>query len=289
MPALLGKDEQQFVAVEQAAVAVHNLKPVSIAIERNLAEDRLKESAAHYRLLTEDVADVVWKREVKVLGVDVARGGRDNTIIARRHGMWFDEPLAYPGSATPDGPTVAGLVIDGIGWTGIIVTLLALIAATAVFASFPRLGVPSRESLAGGTVKSLVGRTQLWLESQRAALPAPAVQLVDQIGLQLDALGVQLDGLDEALPATREVRQLVGTHLPELVATYASIPRHLRGEPQAGRSPDQQLAESLGKISAEIDSVTRQLAAGAIDDLAIKTRYLDYKYGEALNEPEKAP
>jgi hypothetical protein len=45
------------------------------------------------------------------LGVDVARGGRDNTIIARRHGMWFDEPLAYPGSATPDGPSVAGLVI----------------------------------------------------------------------------------------------------------------------------------------------------------------------------------
>ena len=45
------------------------------------------------------------------MGVDVARGGRDNTIIARRHDMWFDEPLAYAGSATPDGPTVAGLVI----------------------------------------------------------------------------------------------------------------------------------------------------------------------------------
>jgi len=57
-----------------------------------------------------------WKRPDKLptmdsLGVDVARGGRDNTIIARRHAMWFDEPLAYPGSATPDGPTVAGLVI----------------------------------------------------------------------------------------------------------------------------------------------------------------------------------
>lgn len=45
------------------------------------------------------------------LGVDVARGGRDNTIIARRHGMWFDEALTYPGTQTPDGPTVAGLVI----------------------------------------------------------------------------------------------------------------------------------------------------------------------------------
>lgn len=51
------------------------------------------------------------KPRMDSLGVDVARGGRDNTVIARRHGMWFDEALAYPGTQTPDGPTVAGLVI----------------------------------------------------------------------------------------------------------------------------------------------------------------------------------
>ena len=45
------------------------------------------------------------------LGVDVARAGKDKTIIARRHGMWFDEPIVYAGSQTPDGPTTAGLVI----------------------------------------------------------------------------------------------------------------------------------------------------------------------------------
>lgn len=57
-----------------------------------------------------------WKRldvrpPMDSIGVDVARGGRDNTVIARRHGWWFDELLTYPGSATPDGPSVAGLVI----------------------------------------------------------------------------------------------------------------------------------------------------------------------------------
>ena len=46
------------------------------------------------------------------LGVDVARGGKDETVIARRHGMWFDEPLSYPGKQTPDGPSTAGLVIS---------------------------------------------------------------------------------------------------------------------------------------------------------------------------------
>src|SRR5690606_28290038 len=39
-----------------------------------------------------------WARPAKLeamssVGVDVARGGKDQTVIARRHGMWFDEPL----------------------------------------------------------------------------------------------------------------------------------------------------------------------------------------------------
>ena len=45
------------------------------------------------------------------LGVDVARGGRDSTVIARRHGMWFDQPLTYLGRDTPYGSSVAGLVV----------------------------------------------------------------------------------------------------------------------------------------------------------------------------------
>jgi len=182
--------------------------------------------------------------------------------------------------------SVAGLILDGIGISGIIMALLATVVAVGVFGRYPKMSVPSRASLTGADVKSLVGRTELWLESQRPALPAPAVQLVDHIGLQLDALGQQLDGLADNTPAAVEVRKLVGDHLPELVSTYTSIPRHLRGEAQGGASPDQRLTESLGKISTEIDSVTRQLASGAIDNLAIKTRYLDYKYGSG---PEGEP
>lgn len=183
------------------------------------------------------------------------------------------------------GAMIAGLILDGIGWTGIIFSMLAIVVAIGVFGAFPRMKVPSLESLGTGDTKTLVGRTELWLERQRPALPAPAVQLVDRIGGQLDTLGLQLDGLDPNTPAARDVRQLVGETLPNLVSTYTSIPRHLRGEAQAGRSPDQQLTESLGKISGEIDSVTRQLAAGAIDNLAIQTRYLDYKYGDGI-EPD---
>jgi hypothetical protein len=46
------------------------------------------------------------------MGVDVARGGKDNTTIARRHDNWFDRTLVFPGTATPNGPSIAGLVIQ---------------------------------------------------------------------------------------------------------------------------------------------------------------------------------
>ncbi|MBF0164461.1 MAG: terminase [Magnetococcales bacterium] len=61
------------------------------------------------------------------MGVDVARGGRDEMIISRRHGSWFDDLIGLPGVEIPDGPTVAARVIaarrdqapvhiDVVGW-----------------------------------------------------------------------------------------------------------------------------------------------------------------------------
>lgn len=57
-----------------------------------------------------------WKLTPKpaimdAIGVDVARGGKDNTIVAPRYGAWFDELQVHPGTATIDGPHVAGLVM----------------------------------------------------------------------------------------------------------------------------------------------------------------------------------
>jgi hypothetical protein len=44
------------------------------------------------------------------VGVDVARGGRDKTVIVKRYDNYFSEPLAFPGVITKDGPVVAELV-----------------------------------------------------------------------------------------------------------------------------------------------------------------------------------
>ncbi len=218
-------------------------------------------------------------------------GGRRRSIGARsaemkrRHLARKVTRMAMAVGAILLAGMVAGLVIDGIGLGGLLLMIVAIIGALAFFATYPKLKVPDLGTINRGDVRTMVGRTELWLEAQRPALPAPAVRLVDQIGLQLDGLGAQLEGIDPAEPAVAEVRSLVGEHLPGMVESWRKIPPHLRREERGGRNADQQLADGLTKISGEIDQITRQLAAGDLDALAVRGRYLDYRYGDALDAP----
>lgn len=206
--------------------------------------------------------------------------GKRSAELRKRHALRKAGRVVAAVAAILVAALAAGLILDGIGFTGVMLTALAILAAVVIFSVFPSLEAPDRAKLNRGDARTLVGNTELWLERQRPALPAPAVQVVDRIGAQLDALGVQLQQQDESHPAVGEIRKLVGEYLPEVVSSYTAIPQYLRTEPSAGRSPDEELVGSLGKISEEIDGVTRQLAAGAIDKLAIRTRYLGYKYGD---------
>ncbi|WJY19225.1 hypothetical protein QQS45_03050 [Alteriqipengyuania flavescens] len=175
---------------------------------------------------------------------------------------------------------VAGAILNGIGFWGVMLTLLAIgVVVGAV--SMNKVKTPRRADINKGDVKTMVGRTELWLEAQRPALPPPAVKVVDGIGVQLDALGVQLEGLDQNTPQAVEVRKLVGEHLPEMVDSYRKVPQHLRSEKRAdGKTPDEQLTDSLAKISKEIDGITRNLAEGNLDALSVRGRFLEYKYGD---------
>jgi hypothetical protein len=214
--------------------------------------------------------------------------GRGSADLRRRNLMTRIKLIGASLLAIVVAATVAGIAIDGIGFTGIVVAFLAVIAATFLFSNYPKVKVPRRDDLNRGDVRQMVARTELWLEHQRPALPPPAVSLVDQIGVQLDALGLQLQHVDPVHPAAVETRKLVGETLPGVVEAYRKIPSHLRTEQRAGATPETQLVDSLGKISTEIDRVTRQLADGALDDLAIQTRYLEYRYGDA-GEPASLP
>lgn len=216
--------------------------------------------------------------------------GRRSAQLKREHLLARLKRALFAIAAVVVATMGAGLVLGGIGLGGLFLAVLAAVVIGGVLLSYPRMAVPEREQLAQGSLRAIVGNTELWLETQRPALPAPAVRLVDQIGVQLDALGLQLDRIGQDQPGTAEIRKLVGEDLPGLVSTYTAIPAHLRAEPRAGGgTPDEALTDSLGRISGEIDSVTRQLASGPIDALAIKARYLDYKYGGALEDQSGTP
>jgi len=175
--------------------------------------------------------------------------------------------------------SIVGAIIGGIGFWGVILTLFAIGIAMGVFIRYPKVQIPKRSELKQGNPKQMVARTELWLENQRGALPAPAAALVERLGGQLDSLGAQLATMDESHPAMAEVRDLVGDYIPETIDNYGKIPEHLRKEEHAGSTADERLVESLTKISGEVDRVTRRLAEGAMDDLAVKSRYLDYRFG----------
>jgi hypothetical protein len=66
-----------------------------------------------------DEAQARWKEDGKKgamdsVGVDVARGGSDRTVISTRYGAWYSPLICYPGIKTPDGATAAGLVITAL-------------------------------------------------------------------------------------------------------------------------------------------------------------------------------
>jgi hypothetical protein len=52
--------------------------------------------------------------QLSAVGVDVARGGKDKTILAKRYRNWFAPLIKRPGAATPDGYAVAELIQQAI-------------------------------------------------------------------------------------------------------------------------------------------------------------------------------
>lgn len=168
-----------------------------------------------------------------------------------------------------------------IGSSGLLIVIGLLILSTLLFAMLPVMPEVKREKLAQADLKALPLQTEIWLESQRRSLPAPAVRLVDSIGSRLEILAPQLQGLNQDEPAAFEIRRLLADHLPELVTGYQSIPEPLRRRDHNGRVPERQLVEGLEVIDREIGEMTENLAAGNLDKLATHNRFLELKYQEA--------
>ena len=67
------------------------------------------------------------------IGVDVARGGNDNTVLTLRFGNWFDVQRVYAGSTTRSGDVVAQHVLNARGHSGCRVNIDVIGVGSSVF------------------------------------------------------------------------------------------------------------------------------------------------------------
>ena len=180
------------------------------------------------------------------------------------------------------GASVIGGIISGLGFWGVMATALAIGGVTWVTMNYPKMKIPTPETLVQSDLKTLAGKTEIWLETQRPMLPPPAAKIVDGIGVQLDMLAPQLQKLNEGDTAAYEIKKLMGEHLPELISGYRAIPASMRQKAEDGdKSPDDKLVGGLELIEKEISGVTKQIAKGDLDNFSIRGRYLEMKYDQA--------
>lgn len=171
-----------------------------------------------------------------------------------------------------------GLAGIPVGISGFFLALLASLLLTVVLATWPGDREPTAEALPTTQLALLPLKTEEWLSTQRLALPAPAVRLVDGIGVKLEALVPQLQTLDEREPAAAAVRRLIGEELPDLVKGYTRVPQALRRADTDGIVPERQLIDGLGVVDTELTRMSEQLARGDLERLATQGKFLELKY-----------
>jgi hypothetical protein len=221
---------------------------------------------------------------------DILRNAREAIVRARQGYDLLPQPrsifnrarraikFALAGAGAVIVATFIWGMVSPIGIAGVMLAFLAMMAAMCAGVYFSSEPVVSIEKLREVDLKRLPQSTDRWLQSQRRALPAPAVTLVNDIGRKLDTLGLQLQTLNENEPIAGELRRLIGDELPELVNGYNRVPQHLRRDGLNGMSPDKQLVDGLGVVDSELTRLSEQLASGDLNTLATQGRYLELKY-----------
>ena len=154
-----------------------------------------------------------------------------------------------------------------------------MVAATCAIAFAPIGRPPSFESLRAAPVAQLPRQTARWLHSQRAALPAPAVTLADQIGARLQELEPQLATLDPETPAASRNPQAGRRAAPRFrEGLYRGPDGACAAQPRNGQTPDAQLVDGLKVIDEQLADMSAQLAQGDLDNFSTRGRYLQIRY-----------
>jgi hypothetical protein len=130
-------------------------------------------------------AQARWETTLKpqtlmtAIGVDVARGGRDKTILSPLYGVYYDHQVEFPGHATPTGNIVADQVMATMDRTAIVnIDVVGVGSSPYDFLKLAKVNVNPIQSAAGSEEFSgngLLGfvnkRAELWWKFREALDP----------------------------------------------------------------------------------------------------------------------
>lgn len=173
---------------------------------------------------------------------------------------------------------VLGLMMNGIGWTGLFVVSVLTIAILFVFSIWP--GEPAEKKYDEATpTRDVIRSFDSFLLRRRPALPAPAARKVDAISQQLPLLEQRLTEVDPLDPLAQDARRLMGRHLPELIERYERVPPPYRRERDGeGLSVDERLVSSLDAAHEALNDIGAQLAKQDRDAFETKGRFIESRY-----------
>jgi hypothetical protein len=167
------------------------------------------------------------------------------------------------------------IFVSPIGISGLLLLGLAMLLIGMTILFWPGKRAPDAAQLTQLAPAALPAQTETFLDARRRALPALAAPRIDAISHRLSQLEPQLRRVGPADPVAQDLQRLLGTHLPELVDSYARIPAAARD-----RNMDKRLAESLDLVENELGRASEALASGDRDAFLTRGRYLETRYGK---------
>ena len=174
---------------------------------------------------------------------------------------------------------VFGWISGGIGFGGLFVVSLAILALLVLFAVWPAHAPKRVEYSDQLPTKTVVQQLESLLVAERPALPPPAARQADAITQQLPLLESRLATLEPLDPLAQDARRLMGKHLPELIDRYERVPAPYRQERDGdGLTVDERLAASLKAAHEALDDIGSRLARQDRDAFETQGRFIESRY-----------
>jgi hypothetical protein len=171
-----------------------------------------------------------------------------------------------------------GLFVGPIGWTGLFVVAMAILAVLILFSVWPGETAEKKydEQMPN---RQVVQTLDSFLHRRRTALPAPAARRVDAISQQLPLLESRLGEVDALDPLAQDARRLMGKHLPELIERYERVPAAYRQQRDGeGLTVDERLAASLDAARQALDEIGVKLAREDLNAFETQGRFIESRY-----------